>query len=157
MFKGKGSPSVLISKKNGDWARDKTTLAQNLAVISIMPEASMESMVSSFRQVVVVSNSGLAVLAGPHGRGLSPRGRGLSPHGSSPCKSPQSPRKKKTEKLVSPQNAMETLHVEMMECTTFWDQNSHGLRAAIGLRWRWCRWGLAWLHHQTAPLEEICM
>lgn len=69
-----------------------------------MPEASMESMVSSFRQVV--TNSGLAVLAGPHGRGLSPRGRGLSPRGSSPCKSPQSPRKKKTEKLVSLQNAM---------------------------------------------------
>ena len=102
MFKGKGSPSVLIStkKKNGDWARDKTTLAQNLAVISIMPEASMESMVSSFRQVVVVSNSGLAVLAGPHGRGLSPRGRGLSPHGSSPCKY-RSHREKKKQKSWS--------------------------------------------------------
>ena len=127
-----------------------------------MPEASMESMVSSFRQVA--TNSGLAVLAGPHGRGLSPRGRGLSPRGrglsprgSSPCKSQQSPRKKKKEKLVSSQNAVETLHVEMMECTTLWDQNSRGLRAASGLRWRWCRWGLAWLHHQTAPLEEICM
>ena len=108
MFKGKGSPSVLISKKKGDWARDKTTLAQNLAVISIMPEASMESMVSSFRQVA--TNSGLAVLAGPHGRGLSPRGRGLSPRGrglsprgSSPCKSQQSPRKKKKKRKAGQQ------------------------------------------------------
>ena len=101
-------------------------------MISIMPEASMESMVSSFRQVV--TNSGLAVLAGPHGRGLSPRGRGLSPHGSSPCKSPQSPRKKKKRKAGQPPECRGNTACGAMECTTFklsWPEGCYWFVVAV--------------------------